>query len=56
MIKWFKGMRLHQKLVLSPCLFVMLTDRLTDGSPWTDDTVISSESREQVKDSLRCWT
>ena len=51
---------LHQGSVLSPFLFVMVMDRLTDEvrqeSPWnmmfTDDTMICSESKEQVERSL----
>ena len=51
---------LHQGLALSPFLFVMVMDRLTDEvrqkSPWNimfvDDIVICSESKEQVERSL----
>ena len=48
---------------LSPCLFAMLMDRMTDDireeSPWTmmlaDDIVICSESKEQVEENLKSW-
>uniref|UniRef100_A0A3B3HUS4 ribonuclease H n=1 Tax=Oryzias latipes TaxID=8090 RepID=A0A3B3HUS4_ORYLA len=54
---------LHQGSALSPFLFAMLMDRLTDEvrqeSPWTmmfaDDIVICSESREQVEEQLESW-
>ena len=54
---------LHQGSTLSPFLFVMVMDRLTDEirqeSPWTmmfaDDIVICSESREQAEASLERW-
>eukprot|EP00064_Thunnus_orientalis_P000136 superscaffoldBa00000006_g136 len=54
---------LHQGSALSPFLFAMAMDRLTDKIrqefPWTmmfaDDTVIYSESREQVEESLEMW-
>jgi hypothetical protein len=54
---------LHQGSALSPFLFAMIMDRLTDEvrqeSPWTmmfaDDIVISSESREQVEEKLEMW-
>ncbi|KAJ8333822.1 hypothetical protein SKAU_G00411410 [Synaphobranchus kaupii] len=57
------GVGLHQGSALSPILFAMVMDRLTDEvrqeSPWTmmfaDDIVICSESREQVEDSLEKW-
>ena len=47
---------LHQGSALSPCLFAMVMDRMTDDireeAPWTmmfaDDIVICSESKEQV--------
>ena len=47
---------LHQGSALSPCLFAMTTDRMTDDireeAPWTmmcaDDIVICSEIKEQV--------
>ena len=52
--------RLHQGSALSPFLFAMVMDRLTDEvrqeSPWNmmfaDDIVIFSESKEQVERSL----
>ena len=51
---------LHQGSALSPFLFAMVMDRLTDEvrqeSPWNmlfaDDIVIFSESKEQVERSL----
>ena len=51
---------LHQGSALSPCLFVMVMDRMTDDireeAPWTmmfaDDIVICSESKEQVEEKL----
>ena len=49
---------LHQGSTLSPFLFAMVMDRLTDKvtSPWNvmfaDDIVIYSESKEQVERSL----
>jgi exonuclease III len=54
---------LHQGSALSPFLFAMIMDRLTDEvrqeSPWTmmfaDDIVISSESRQQVEEKLEMW-
>ena len=54
---------LHQGSALSPFLFAMVIDRLTDEvmqeSPWNmvfaDDIVISSESKEQVERSLERW-
>ncbi|KAJ8348946.1 hypothetical protein SKAU_G00275380 [Synaphobranchus kaupii] len=57
------GVGLHQGSALSPFLFAMVMDRLTDEvrqeSPWTmmfaDDIVICSESREQVEESLEKW-
>ena len=53
--------RLHQGSALSPCLFAMVMDRMTDeireDAPWTmvfaDDIVICSESKEQVE--LESW-
>ena len=55
--------RLHQGSALSPFLFAMAMDRLTDKirheSPWTmmfaDDTVICGESRQQVEANLERW-
>ena len=54
---------LHQGSALSPCLFAMMMDRMTDEireeAPWTtmfaDDIVISSESKEQVEEKLESW-
>lgn len=54
---------LHQGSALSPFLFAMTMDRLTDEvreeSPWTmmfaDDIVICSENREQVEEKLERW-
>ena len=50
---------LHQGSALSPCLFAMVMDRMTDDireeAPWTmmfaDDIVICSESKEQVEET-----
>ena len=54
---------LHQGSALSPCLFAMMMDRMTDEireeAPWTmmfaDDIVICSESKEQVEEKLEIW-
>ena len=54
---------LHQGSALSPCLFAMVVDRMTDDireeAPWTmmfaDDIVICSESKEQVEEKLESW-
>ena len=54
---------LHQGSALSPCLFAMVMDRMTDEireeAPWTmmfaDDIVICSESKEQVEVKLESW-
>ena len=54
---------LHQGSALSPFLFAMVMDRLTDKvrqeSSWNmmfaDDIVICSESKEQVERSLERW-
>ena len=51
---------LHQGSALSPCLFAMVMDRMTDDireeAPWTmmfaDDIVICSESKELVEEKL----
>ncbi|KAI5629355.1 sorting nexin-10A [Silurus asotus] len=61
---WFKvEVELHQGSAVSPFLFALSMDRLTDKvrqeSPWTmmfaDDTVICGESREQVGKNLERW-
>ena len=54
---------LHQGSALSPCLFAMMTDRMTDDireeALWTmmfaDDIVICSESKEWVEEKLESW-
>ena len=54
---------LHQGSALSPCLFAMMMDRMTDEireeAPWTmmfaDDIVICRESKEQVEEKLESW-
>ncbi len=65
MTDWFKvKVGLHQGSALSPFLFAMVMDRLTDGireePPWTmmfaDDIVICTEGREQVEMSLDRWS
>lgn len=64
MTDWFKvKVGQHQRLALSPFLFAMVMDKLTDEfgqeTAWTmmftDDIVICSESREQVEASLERW-
>ncbi|KAK3559189.1 hypothetical protein QTP86_005183 [Hemibagrus guttatus] len=54
---------LHQGSALSPFLFAMVMDQLSEEvrqeSPWTmmfaDDIVICNESREQVEENLERW-
>ena len=54
---------LHQGSALSPYLFALIIDRLTDEvrrePPWTmlfaDDIVICEENREKVKRRLESW-
>ena len=52
-------MGLHQRSALSPFLFDMVMDRLTDEvgqeSLWTIDIVICGESREQGAGGGMCW-
>ena len=53
----------HQGSALSPCLFAMVMDKMTDDireeAPWTmmfaDDIVICSESKERVEKKLESW-
>ena len=55
--------RLHQGSALSPFLFAVIMDRLTDEvrrePPWmmlfADDIVICKETREEVEQRLECW-
>ena len=55
--------KLHQGSVLSPFLFAVIMDRMTDEvgreTSWTmlfaDDIVIRKETREEVKRGLECW-
>ena len=54
---------LHQRSALSPFLFAVITDRITDEvkrePPWTmlfaDDIVICEETRVEVQRRLECW-
>ena len=55
--------RLHQGSALSPFLFAVIMDRLTDElrreQPWSmlfaDDIVICEETRKEVERRLECW-
>ena len=54
--------RLHQGSALSPFLFAVIMDRLTDKvrrPTWTmlfaDDIVICKETREEVERRIECW-
>ena len=55
---------LHQGSALSPFLFAVIMDRLTDEvrrePPWTmlfaDDIVIFEKTGEEVKRRLECWS
>ena len=64
MTEWFEvKVGLHQGSALSPFLFAMLMDRLTDEvrqvSPWNmmfaDDIVICGETKEEVEENLERW-
>ena len=54
---------MHQGSALSPCLFAVVMDRMTDDireeAPWTmmfaDDIVICSGSQEQLEEKLEIW-
>ena len=54
---------LHQGSALSPCLFAMVMDRMTDvirgEAPWTMmfayDIVIWSESKKRAEEKLKSW-
>ena len=54
---------LHQETALSPFLFAVIMDRITDEvrrePPWTmlfvDDILIREEIREEVERRLECW-
>ena len=54
---------LHQKSALSPFLFAMIMDKLTDKvrrkTSWrmlfADDIVICKENRQEVEQRLECW-
>ena len=54
---------LHQESALSPFLFAVIMDRLTDEvrrePPWTmlfvDDIVICEETRKEVEQRLESW-
>ena len=54
---------LHQESALSPFLFAVIMDRLTDEvrrePPWTmlfgDNILICKETRQKVERKLECW-
>ena len=54
---------LHQRSALSPFLFAMIMDRLTNEvrreppwmMPFADDIVICEETRKEMKQRLECW-
>ena len=54
---------LHQGSALSPCLFAVIMNRMTDDireeAPWTimfaDDIMIGSESNARVEEKLESW-
>ena len=55
--------RLHQRSVLSPCLFAVIMDRLTDEvkreppstMQFADDIMICEETREKLERRLEYW-
>ncbi|KAK3543094.1 hypothetical protein QTP70_010647 [Hemibagrus guttatus] len=46
---------LHQGSALSPFLFAIVMDQLSEEVMFADDIVICSESREQVEENLERW-